>query len=146
MSRVRVIHAPGDGELAIDSSTSRWQQVGMGVLIVLHHILAFAPMLIVLALYAASWRAEGLIGHWPQPSIDDPWYGMPDDVLYKVLYLSVIPLMMYCIVSGIGFPAFTLVLWHKYPFLWNLVLIAMFVGGLILIMSNPGQRFTWYMD
>jgi len=147
VSRVRVIRTSVPVQPAIAStSSSRWKQIGIVILMVLHHLLAFSPLLIVVALYAASWRAEGLIGHWPQPMVDDPWYVIPDDGLYRFLLLSIFPLL-YCVLGAIvSLPALTLVLWRRYPLLWTVFLAVIFVGGLLLIKSDPEQRFIWLMD
>ena len=51
-------------------------------LAIVHHVLAFAPLLCVLLLYLLSWRTALLLGHTPRPYIDPVYMG---DELFDAL-------------------------------------------------------------
>jgi hypothetical protein len=137
---------------SLETSKSRWSSlspVGFGVLVGLALFFALVPLLWVGALYAASWRAAALIGHWPVAWADDPWYGMPDDGLYPFLYLSVPVFYVVSITAWVAVPSFTVLIAlvrPKFPKLWLAFLGLAFVAGWFLGMSDPGDRMRWWLD
>jgi hypothetical protein len=44
------------------------------------------PLIPLTALYLASWRASGVLGHWPQSPMDDPSVICKHDALYQMLH------------------------------------------------------------
>jgi hypothetical protein len=120
-----------------------WQVFFLGIL---HHVFALAPLLMVLSLYLASWRAEAIIGHWPVPSVDDPKYIAEGDWLYKNLRLSVIWLFGGVCSAVCMLPLFTIALWRAYPRWYSIMLIAVYLIGIYVLRIDAGARLTWYMD
>lgn len=120
-------------------------------LAVLHHVVAFAPLIFIGSLYALSWREEAIIGHWPRLLGDDPKHVAMDDWLSYVLYESVFVFML---VSVLGVVLLTPLTWwavvrnhrSKRRLLWTVLLVAAFIAGLLLHRADPERRWTWYMD
>ena len=115
----------------------------------LAHIFAFVPLLVVATLFAASWRAAALIGHWPAVYVDDPWFIAPDDVLYVFLRGAVSAIGEWWDVALFALPVLTILiaaLRPKYPRLRLAFLVLAFVVGFVLLWADPGDRFRWWAD
>ena len=123
-----------------------WSRLEFGVMALLQHSLALAPLLALATVYLSSWRVQALIGHWPRVSLDDPKYVAPGDWLHTLLYAVVMPLLLWSFVALPMLPLLTGLLWRKYPRWWSLLLLVGFVIGLFLVRLDPGARFTWYID
>jgi hypothetical protein len=124
-------------------------RVGFGVLVVLAHVFAFAPVLMMGALYGALWRAEALTGHWPVAWVDDPKFVVRDDALYDVLYLAVPVFFVASYIALFAVPFLTGLIALKlprYPRLWLALLVLAFVVGCFFAVSDPGERFRWWLD
>src|SRR4051812_47065413 len=67
---------------------------GFVTLVVLEHLLAFVPLVTVLMLHLLSWRATFDIGHWPQPTLDDPKFIVTGDPVYEMLFNAAGPLLV----------------------------------------------------
>lgn len=116
------------------------------VLVMLHHLFALAPLLILVNLYLFSWRATTLIGHWPQPFRDDPQFIVYDDILSEQLYLLVNPLFFWALVGFVALPVLTIFLRRVYPRWWTIGIICLFLIGWVLLFAEPTDRIVWYMD
>jgi hypothetical protein len=116
------------------------------LVVVIHHVVAFVPLLLMGGAYLSSWRAEALIGRWPRPMLDDPQFAIPDDWLYSLLFQSTCLLFLGSLAALAIFPVLTSALWHRHPRLWTAFLIAIFVAGWALIGLDPGERIEWFMD
>lgn len=64
-------------------------RAGWALAVVLQHVLALSPLMILAAMYGASWRTQAIIGHWPRLMLDDPKFIVDDDLLCTLLYCSV---------------------------------------------------------
>jgi intracellular septation protein A len=78
--------------------------------------------------------------------VDDPWFDLQDDVLFKFMYFSVLQFMNATSIALIALPVLTYLLRHRYSIMWRFSLILVFVIGLILLAFDPGQRLRWYSD
>jgi hypothetical protein len=116
------------------------------VAIIVHHLLAIAPLLIVAALYASSFRGEAIIGHWPQPVHDDPYYVAPGDWLYTLFLYAVPTFFVIAHIAIVAFPVLTWTLRNRYARLWSAVLVIVFVAGWLLFRADPEGRFYWWLD
>ena len=116
------------------------------VAIIVHHLLAFAPLLIVASLYASSFRGEAIIGHWPQPVHDDPYYVAPGDWLYTLFLYAVPTFFVIAHIAIVAFPVLTWTLRNRYARLWSAVLVIVFVAGWLLFRADPEGRFYWWQD
>lgn len=116
----------------------------LNIVAVLHHLCAFAPLLIIAHLYIFSWRVSTVIGHWPRPSLDDPKY-IPD-FLSNALYNFTYFLIMFAAVGLVGLLGFPWIVRRKYSLLWSLALIGIYIIGWIVIRLDPGDRINWFMD
>ena len=131
----------------LDSLTrAPMSRVEFGVMALLQHRLALAPLLALAMVYLLSWRIQALIGHWPRVWLDDPKYVAPGDRLNDLLYTAVMPLLLWSFVALPMLPLLTWLLWRKYPRWWPLLLLIVFLIGLFVLRFEPGARFTWYMD
>src|SRR5207248_481910 len=79
----------------------RW---AFALLAMIHHLLAFSWFLVLLVLYTFSWRVQAVIGHWPQPYVDDPKFVAPDDWLSDLLYSAVHWFFIVAIVAIVALP------------------------------------------
>jgi len=127
----------------LDLDIGKWR---IRALILLHHVVAFFPALIIALVYALSWRAQLFIGSWPRPTFDDPKIIVSGDWLYELLYTLAWLLVLSVCFTIPAFVYLTRVLWDKYPRLWTFLLIVIFAVGIILLRLDPGQRIAWYMD
>ncbi|KAB8143485.1 hypothetical protein F8S13_10795 [Chloroflexia bacterium SDU3-3] len=116
------------------------------MIIALHHSFALAPLLVIGCLYVFSWRAAFLIGHWPQPSIDDPKFIAPDCRICDALYMLTLPLLLWPFIALVAFPFLSLVLRRVYLWRWQTLLIIVFVVGWLLLIADPSERLSWYFD
>lgn len=131
----------------LDSLTrAPMSRVEFGVMALLQHSLALAPVLTLTTVYLLSWRIQAVIGHWPRVWLDDPKFAAPGDWLTDLLYSAVIPWLMWSIVAVPVLPLLTWLLWRKYPRWWSLLLLVVFLIGLFLLRFDPGRRVTWYND
>ena len=108
--------------------------------------LAMSPLLALLNLYAMSWRATILIGHWPQPLDDDPkWIGI-NDAIYNFLYAITdysFGMVTFSLFGGI---AMALLLWSKYTERQKTWLVCGFIGAWLIFFLEPSGRFAWIAD
>lgn len=145
-------HATADNGLSTPIPTqpySRLSRAAFGVLVGLEHIFALAPFLLLATLFAASWRAAALIGHWPKVYVDDPWYLAPDDALYVFLFGAADAIIRTFQVPFFGLPVLTILiaaLRPKYPKLWLAFLVLTFAVGMLLLKVDPGDRLLWHAD
>jgi hypothetical protein len=122
------------------------QTLGIKLLLLLHHLLAFAPSLLIAWIYALAWRASILLGHWPRPKIDDPKFAIPADRLFDILYYPSSFVFVWFAVSLIVFPLLTVVLWRHNQWLRTLLLILVYVVGWLIGGILPNNAFTWFVD
>jgi hypothetical protein len=126
----------------------RWLDVGLAMV---HHLLAFAPLVLMGALYALSWRVEALVGHWPLPYRDNPNYVAGDDLL---AYLLLACLFSSFMLTVFAFPLLPALTWlsvyrnrrSRYKVIWSALLTAAFIAGLLLFKADPADRFGWLMS
>ena len=123
-------------------------RAGWGLLAFVQVVLAFSPLLAVLALYALSWRGAALIGHWPLPMADDPKFIGQGDTLYAVMYMA---LCLLFALSCYGLPiliALTAMLSYRHAKLWPVLMILLYFASLVLfsLLESAGDRMTWFMD
>ncbi len=112
----------------------------------LHYAFTAAPLSAIAALNLLAWRAAVKLGHWPVPWQDDPKCIAPNDVLFQVLYPSVMLLLLGAAASIFFFPLLMLALGHTYSWLSRCILVLIFAGGWVLLTLDPGARFTWLLD
>ena len=116
------------------------------LLVILHHLFAFAPAIALASAYVFSWRVAVLIGHWPRPSLDDPKFAAPGDELSILLYFAT---MLVLLVSASGLymvPLLSFVLRHTYSRVWRWLLPALWIVSWLLLRLDPGARITWFAD
>lgn len=105
-----------------------------------------APLVPMVALYLLAYRAQDLIGHWPQPMSDDPKHIGLDDPAYQAFRAAVI--------YGSCFAGWCLYTWGALlvhlrrnltirRMLW---LVGIFLFAWLLFVADPGRRFIWWMD
>jgi hypothetical protein len=116
------------------------------IFVALHWSFALAPLLTSACLYLLSWRAALLLGHWPQPSLDDPKFIAPNDALMDLLYGAVLPLLLWSMVALITFPLLTFFLRKRYTRLKIVSFVVLFVGAWLFLYLDPGARLAWFGD
>ncbi|MDQ3705611.1 MAG: hypothetical protein M3437_10395 [Chloroflexota bacterium] len=121
-------------------------KLGTVPLMVLHHLLMFLPWIVEGLLYVFSWHVESEIGHWPMPGVDDPkfvaWGNPISDVLYVAIQWSY---SLSCITFGF-FLFLTWALRRLYPKAWTWLMVILYLTGWGLFFSDPGGRFSWFLD
>ena len=113
--------------------------------IVLHWLLATAPLAVVTGLYILSWGASVVLGHWPRPWIDDPKL-IAGGPLYDLLYGVTVLLLPIWISSLFLFPLTTFVLWRAQSPRLRWLSLGLYVAGWVLVGIAMGDRMQWLMD
>lgn len=131
--------------LALNNSQAL-SQILRRLLLGLQAFAAAAPLLFIAVLYLFSGYAALHLGHWPQPSIDDPKFIASGDLLMDLLYSSVPVFLFAALCSLVVFPLSTLLLWRFQTKQWHLAFIALFVFGCIVSYFGVSDRLDWYFD
>ncbi|MEO5952487.1 MAG: hypothetical protein ABIQ44_08500 [Chloroflexia bacterium] len=121
------------------------KQWSISLALVLNQVLAVAPLMIVVMLFATSWRAQAVLGYWPEPMNPDP-KSIQSDLLYTMLLYSVYVIWFLAQISIVAFPALLLLFRRRYHPFQIVVLMAIFIGGWLLFRADPGLRFYWFVD
>ncbi len=105
-----------------------------------------APLIPLIALYALSFRAEALIGHWPHVMINDPkWIGKDDAIWGLLLHVNCKAEAF----AGWGLFTWAALMLHlrrsltTKQLIWHVVI---FVAAWMIFLYEPGGRFWWWMD
>jgi hypothetical protein len=109
-------------------------------------LFAAAPSLFMAVLYLFSGYAALLLGHWPQPYIDDPKFIASDDLLMDLLYFNVPIFSVAALCSLVVFPLLTLLLRRSHSRKWHISLIAIFLVGCLVSYFGAADRLDWYFD
>jgi hypothetical protein len=114
----------------------------------MHHLLAFAPALVVLSLYVLYWQAGVLLGHPPVPYADDPNFIVPGSIRLDILYFLVLFNMFGTYFGLFIVPVLSAVMWTRYSRIWSVLLLVAFVLGFIALRFDPGLPpiMKWYID
>ncbi len=122
----------------------------------IYWVIAPIPGLLMLSLYAMSHRATKLIGKMPQPFINDPAHIGAEDRLYQSFYWLADQLFFATTLSLLIWITFTpLILWRcrQYWIMKNrsqaileLLPLAVYGIGLLLLIYEPTNRLGWYFD
>lgn len=111
----------------------------------LHALLTLWPWLALLSLYALSFEARKIIGHWPVPYADDP------KGIWRDFDTTLGPLLTNGLLAGLFFG---IVPWIVLYFLfWRFSsprtrCLSPLTGllGIAALWLEPGGRFAWWMD
>jgi hypothetical protein len=133
-------------EALADAHLAQPMRILRALLVGLHHYLGFAPILLLAELYLFSWWVMPFIGHWPEPSVDDPKFVAMGNWLADTFYFFVEPFLLSVILAIIGFPVLTWLLRRVYPRWWTIGLLCLFLLGLFLLVAEPTDRLGWYFD
>jgi hypothetical protein len=114
----------------------------------MHHLLAFAPALVVLSLYVLYWQAGVLLGHPPVPYADDPNFIVPGSIRLDILYFLVLFNLIGTCFGLVIVPVLSVVMWKRYARLWSVLLLVAFVLGFVMLRLDPGLDpiWTWFFD
>ncbi len=132
-----------DQELALQHLTP--SSPGL-LLSVIHWIVTLSPLLLFVALWSMAWRAQVLIGHWPQVMADDPkWIG-ENDGLYQRLY-DLTDL-------AFGITGWSMMIWaalylgfhQRYTPGQRRAIAWIYIGAWILALWGTGCGIAWYLD
>ncbi len=137
--------SPFNGETTMHQP-SHDRSASSRLLVLLHHLFAFAPSMALVAVYTFSWRIASLIGYWPRPSLDDPKFAAPGDGLSTLLYFAT---MLLLVMSASGLymvPLLSFVLRRAYGRVWGWLLPALWILSWLLLRLDPGARITWFAD
>ncbi len=128
--------------IQVDEAGSRLPRIDKYLL----DVVMAAPLAAVAAVNLVVWRAAEKIGHWPVISVDDPGCIISNDVLLQWLALPVYGFLLLALLSPFAFPMLMVVLRGSYPGMsrWMITLIS--VTGWALIMLDPGDSFSWFLD
>jgi hypothetical protein len=134
-------------ERANDTNRTRTSSWVRG-LMVGHGLLTVVPIPVLLFyLNAMAFRAQQLIGHWPQPMSNDPkWIG-EDDVLYQRLYdiieFNLMPAVAWSLIAWL---VLSCILFHSYSPKQRWFMMCLYLSMWSLLIFEPGGCLEWYLD
>ena len=137
--------SPSNGETTMNQP-SQDRSASSRLLVLLHHLFAFAPSMALVAVYTCSWRIASLIGYWPRPSLDDPKFAAPGDLLSTLLYFTTMLLLVMSATALFVAPILSFVLRRAYARAWSWMLLTLFALSWIVLRADPGGRLTWFAD
>lgn len=104
------------------------------------------PMIYLAALYGAAWCAAQVLGHFPQPMIDDPGNIVPHAASFQMMRHVVAYTEAF---AGAGVWSWAALILHLRRRLtvkdWAL-LVGLFVTAWLIFMGEPGRLFEWWLD
>ncbi len=104
------------------------------------------PLVPLTALYLASWRASGVIGHWPEWPMDDANHICKHDVLYQMLHSVSVYSVAFGGWSIFCFGALVLHLRRQVSPVRLRWMAFVFLASWIVFGIEPGQRYAWLLD
>jgi hypothetical protein len=109
-------------------------------------LVLLGPLVPLMVLYLASWRASVLLGHWPRYMIDDPKNICQQDAIYKSLCSGVSYANAFAGWSIISVGALLLHLRRRISPMRLVGMAVMFFLAWMLFVGEPGGRYAWWLD
>lgn len=142
--RVRGSQRPGTASVSREEISE--PGLALPVPMVIHWLITLTPVLLFVALRSVAWRAQVLIGHWPQVMADDPkWIGesdMPYQRLYDLTHLA-FGLAGW---SPMVWIAFFVTLYGSYTRTQRKAIVWTYTAAWMLALLGDGNGIAWYMD
>lgn len=104
------------------------------------------PLAPLISYYLLSYRAEAILGHWPDGTAYDPKHICAYDALYQRLYHLTHYVQAF---AGWGLYTWGALMLHlrrsltRKQLLWHIVV---FIAAWMIFIYEPGGRFVWWLD
>jgi hypothetical protein len=109
-------------------------------------LVLLGPLVPLAVLYLASWRAFGVLGHWPRYMMDDPKLICQQDTVYKDLCSGVSYACAFGGWSIISVGALMLHLRRQVSPTHLVWMAVLFFLAWTLFVGEPGGRYKWWLD
>lgn len=106
------------------------------------------PAILLASLFALAWRGMLVLGHWPEPFMDDPKHICGGDAIYQMLYrwLDVATTAAGCLTTIWFALVLHLAIRQLIPLRQFFQLHLTCALAWVLVVVEPGQRIAWWMD